>query len=425
MKIKTKKMAYEKVISIKKPKDKMPRRPLFLLRLIVRLLAQFDLISTNFSFVTRDMEKAGDVPCLILMNHSSFIDLEIVSKIFFKKPYCIVCTSDGFVGKSLLMRLLGCIPTKKFTSDPSLIKNIQYALKEKHTSVLMYPEASYSFDGCATPLPRKLGRLLKFLDVPVIYIQTYGAFSRDPLYNGLRKRKVKVSAEVSCILSRDEIAQKSVNEIDNILNNAFSFDNFKWQQENNIEIKEHFRAEGLNRILYRCVNCGVEGKMQGSGTTLTCNSCGKVHELDTFGFLKSTNGETVFSHIPDWYNWQREEIRKELENDEYKLDVEVEIGMMVDYKAIYMVGSGRLKHDKNGFVLIGCDGKLNYSQKPLSSYGLYADYYWYEIGDVICIGNEDALYYCFPKGSDVVAKTRLATEELYKMLKKSRTLTTV
>ena len=93
--------------------------------------------------------------------------------------------------------------------------------------------------------------------------------------------------------------------------------------------------------------------------------------------------------------------------------------MLVNTKALYLVGEGRLIHDENGFALTGCDGKLQYTQGPLACYGLYADYYWYEIGDVICIGNRDALYYCFPQGGDVVAKTRLAAEELYK-LKKAR-----
>jgi hypothetical protein len=101
----------------------------------------------------------------------------------------------------------------------------------------------------------------------------------------------------------------------------------------------------------------------------------------------------------------------------YRLDTAVDIGMMVDYKAIYQVGQGRLVHDRDGFVLTGCDGELEYRQKPLASYGLYADYFWYELGDVICIGNRNALYYCFPKGGDAVAKTRLAAEELYKMEK--------
>ena len=89
---------------------------------------------------------------------------------------------------------------------------------------------------------------------------------------------------------------------------------------------------------------------------------------------------------------------------------------MVDFKAIYMVGEGHLTHDENGFTLTGCDGELSYTQSPKASYGLYSDYFWYEIGDVICIGDRKCLYYCFPKGAgDVVAKTRQAAEELYKI----------
>ena len=106
-------------------------------------------------------------PVLILMNHSSFIDLKIASRIVYPKPYGIVCTFDTLVGKSWLMRLLGCIPTQKFVSDLTLIKDMEYMLKERKTSVLMFPEAGYSFDGRTTTLPRKMGILLKKLDVPV------------------------------------------------------------------------------------------------------------------------------------------------------------------------------------------------------------------------------------------------------------------
>ena len=92
--------------------------------------------------------------------------------------------------------------------------------------------------------------------------------------------------------------------------------------------------------------------------------------------------------------------------------------MLVDTKSIYSVGEGRLRHTDKGFELIGCDGKLSYTQSPKASYSLYADYFWYEIGDMICIGDSKAQYYCFPKDQTkaIVAKARLATEELYKML---------
>ena len=109
-------------------------------------------------------------------------------------------------------------------------------------------------------------------------------------------------------------------------------------------------------------------------------------------------------------------MRDEIVNGTYGFDVPVDILMSVDTKRVYRVGEGRLSHSKDGFHLTGCDGRLDYEQKPLSSYSINADFNWYEIGDVIGIGNFDALYYCFPKGKEgIVAKTRLAAEELFKI----------
>ena len=162
MKIKTRVMPFEKVCALPKPAHRKPLRPNIILSTAVRVLAEWDLIPTRFTHTTEGMEKLDPKePVLILMNHSSFIDLKIVSRIFYPKPYGIVCTFDTLVGKSWLMRLLGCIPTQKFVSDLTLIKDMEYMLKEKKTSVLMFPEAGYSFDGRTTTLPRKMGILLK------------------------------------------------------------------------------------------------------------------------------------------------------------------------------------------------------------------------------------------------------------------------
>ena len=419
MKITVRRKSYRQVAAMARPEHRKPRRPMFLFRILIRLLAIPDLLSARFTYTAEGMDKVAGKPCLILMNHSSFIDLKIAYKIFFPRPLSIVCTSDGFVGKYLLMRLIGCIPTNKFVSDVKLIGDMQYALRELGSSVLMYPEASYSFDGTATPLPRKLGVLLKKLRVPVVTVTTSGAFSREPLYNCLQKRSnVPVSAKVQCLLTPEEIAEMPVGEIDALLDRVFTFDGFAWQQKNNIVIDSPTRADGLNRILYRCAHCGAEGEMEGRGIFLKCRHCGKVWELTPLGQLRALTGPTEFAHIPHWYEWERQEVRRELTEGTYRLDTEVDIGMMVNYKAIYMVGSGRLTHDENGFTLTGCDGQLHYTQPPLACYSLYADYYWYELGDVICIGDNDVLYYCFPKGGDVVAKTRQATEELYKLKKR-------
>lgn len=417
MKVKIKRVSYEYAKMIQPPRKKKLKKPSFLFRSLIRILSMFELKKTNFTYTENRMEKAGKGPYLILMNHSSFIDLKIASKLFFPKPYYIVTTTDAFVGKSWLMRQIGCIPTQKFVTDISLTRDMFRAVNEKKISVLMFPEAGYTFDGRTTTLPQHLGALIKKLRVPVVTVITDGAFLYQPLYNELKFRKTKVSAHMECLLSADEIDERSAEEINAMLEKTFSFDNFKNQLENEVKITEPFRANGLQRLLYRCPACFAEGKMLGQGISLTCKNCGKTYEMDEYGRLRATEGVTEFSHIPDWYAWERECVKKELENGSYRQELDVDIGIIADYKAIYMVGEGKLVHDENGFALSGCEGELAYTQAPLSSYGLNSDFYWYELGDVIGIGDKKRLYYCFPKQKDVVAKARLAAEELYKLIK--------
>ncbi|MBO7583226.1 MAG: hypothetical protein J6T20_05510 [Treponema sp.] len=414
MKTVVKELSYEQVLALKPEPSKKPIRPGLFWRRLMVLLGKGELKATNFKANYIDMEKLGRCePCLILMNHSCFTDLLIAETVFADRPFNIVCTSDGFVGKKSLMRSLGCIPTNKFVTDFVLVRNMKYAFDKLHTSVLMYPEASYSFDGTATPLPATLGKCLKLFDVPVVMVRTYGAFARDPLYNNLQKRKVDISADVKYLLSREDIQKKSVDELNEILKKEFSFDNWEWQKQNNVKITEPFRTDYLNRVLYKCSSCGAEGKMLGKGINLICSACGTKWTLLEDGTLDPAK---PFSSVPAWFRWEREQVRQELAQGTYKLDVPVEIYMLVDTKAIYHVGEGTLKHDNKGFVLDGCNGKLHYEQSPKASYSLYSDYYWYEIGDMICIGDMKTLYYCFPKQSgDIVAKARIATEELYKM----------
>ena len=422
MKIKIKQKNYEDVLAQHAKPHKKPLKQRFFWRLLLRLVSLPDLLATHFKHKKIGMERLGKrESALFLMNHSSFIDLKIASTILFPRRFNIVCTTDGFVGKRWLMRRLGCIPTNKFVSDLALVRDMIYATKKLKSSVLMFPEAGYSFDGTATRLPDSLGKCVKLLGVPVVMIRTYGAFARDPLYNNLQLRHVPVSAEMEYLLSPDDIQAMSAEQINAIIAKQFTFDNFRWQQENRVKIDAPFRADHLNRLLYKCPHCKAEGKTEGDGTTLTCHACGKIWELNEYGYLVPREGEGYFSHVPDWFAWERREVREELLKNEYLLDVDVDIYLLTDTKYLYRVGEGHLTHSRAGFHLTGCNGKLEYGQDPILSYTLNADFNWYEIGDVISFGNNRVLYYCFPKNAgDFAAKARLATEELYDIVKAER-----
>ena len=384
---------------------------------MANVICASELKKLHFSCTKKGMENFDKKqPCLYLMNHSSFLDLKIAERII-PQRFNIVTTNDAFVGQKGLLRSLGCVPTAKFVTDTAIVRKMKYCFEKLKTSVLMFPEASYSFDGTATTLPYGLGKCIKMFKAPVVMITTHGAFLRDPLYNGLQLRQVDVSATMEYTLSPEQIATMSVEQINAHISKCFSFDNFRYQQQNGVIIDEPFRADHLERVLYKCPHCHAEGQTEGKGTTLTCHACGKIYELTEQGFMRATSGETEIEHVPDWYRWERESVRKEIEDGSYLLDVDVDVIVLKGTKAVYSIGQGHLTHDVGGFHLVTADGQLDYTQPSKLSYSLYADYLWYEIGDVISIGGNDMLYYCFPKDKNVaVAKARLATEEIFKLL---------
>ncbi len=417
MKIKIIEKTYEEVMTLPAPEHQKPKKINFFFRTLVKLLSWLNLRKYRIRYEEHGMERLGKKePCLVLMNHSGFIDMQIAANYLYPCAFSTVCTTDAYVGLAWLLRQIGCIPTQKFVADLSLLRDIKFALQKLNSRVLMYPEACYSFDGTASALPESLGKFLKMLKVPVVTIITEGAFTREPLYNMLRHRRSKVSAKVTYLLSPEEIEALSPDELNETLKEAFSFDAFRWQQENEIVVSEHFRADGLERVLYKCPHCMTEGKAEGKDTKWLCHACGKEYELTEHGYLQATDGDSAFTHVPDWFSWERGQVKAELERGEYLLDIDVEVYMMVDYKALYHVGDGHLLHNADGFLLTGCGGTLEYTQSPLSSYSINADYYFYEIGDMISIGNRRHLFYCFPKNtSAIVAKAKMAAEELYRL----------
>ena len=420
MKIKMKKASWEEVLAKPAIPHLKPLAPPFLFRLLVRVLSIPDLLKVKFSYVKEGMERAGEGPYLILMNHSSFLDLKMASKVLFPMPYNIVSTTDTFVGKALLMRLVGCIPTQKFVTDVNLVMDMIRIVKKQKRSILMYPEAGYTFDGTATTLPRKLGGMCKRLGVPVLMLRSdEGGFLRDPLYNGLRLRRVQVGATLSCLFNREDLKEMTVEELDARIDEAFSFDHFAAQKEKGVSVTEKTRATGLERVLYRCPHCERDGVMKGEGIYLSCTACGKEYQLLSDGSLQEKGGDTAFSHVPSWYAWERACVKKELEEGTYRLEVPVKVGVICDHRAMYMVGEGTLIHDRSGFTLKRENGEVVYTQDPYASYGLNADFFFYEIGDMISIGDKKRLYYCFPQIPVPVTRARLAAEEMYHMPKLS------
>lgn len=352
-------------------------------------------------------------PYLLLCTHKSFIDFMVTTACVFPHRANYVVAIDGFIGREKLLRNVGCICKRKFTNDVQLVMHLRKVI-DNGDILVIYPEARYSLIGTNACLPASLGKLAKLLKVPVVTLSMHGNFLYSPVWN-LRKRRVSLSADLTQIITQDEIRQLPNNEINKRINDAFVYDEYQWQKENGIRIRYKDRANGLHKVLYKCRNCGTEFKMCSSGDTLWCEHCGSRWMMTEFGELIEQDAKKHI-HIPHWYEFLREEVKRLIEAGSYFFSSDVVIDSLPNSKGYIRLGEGRLTHDMNGFTLEGMIGGQSFLLKkdPLSMYSCHIEYDYMGKGDCIDLSTLNDTYYIYPKTKNWSAtKLSLATEELY------------
>lgn len=391
------------------------RQPWYLMGLIW-LLSKIVLIGKKYKVEKINMEGLKP-PYMVLSNHMYFIDFELGAMVTFPHRVNNVVNVDGYYRRPWLMEWIGAICTRKFTMDLHLIKSIRKVLKRGDV-LCMYPEARYSPCGITSYIPDSVGMLIKRNGVPVVAIVHHGNYLHSPFWNFRKKRKVPLHTTATQILTAEQIKTMSADEINQKVREALTYDDYRYQKENGILIKEKFRAEGMHKILYQCPHCMTESQMDSKGTEIFCQACGKRWNLEEDGTLAALNGETEFPHVPDWFLWQREQVEGQIERGEYRFEDEVDVYSLPRCWKFEHLGDAKLIHDpEQGFVLEGHYNGEDYriQRLPVQTNSLHIeyDYCYIKPFDCVDISTEDDSYYCYPKKQNVVTKLAFATEILY------------
>ena len=222
---------------------------------------------------------------------------------------------------------------------------------------------------------------------------------------------------VKGLISKEDVEKLDVDTINEKIVDDFYYDDFKWQKERGIRIADKNRADGLDKVLYKCPHCKTEFMMESNGTKLHCKCCDKTWEMTEFGELIGDN-ETEFSHIPDWYEWERDCVREEINNGTYSSGIlEVQVDSLPNAKGYIDLGNGTMIHDMNGFK-VNVKSKNNEEYEMIkdvpSLYSVHVEYnYLFTHGDCVDLNTLEDTWYCYPEGKFAVTKMALATEELY------------
>jgi len=373
--------------------------------------------------IRKEKVKGLKPPYILLCNHTQFLDFMVSAIANF--PYRInnIVSIDGYNISPYLLRAIGSVPKRKFNNDINLIKNINYVLSDLHGIVGLYPEARYSFDGTNSVLPDSLGKLIKLLKYPVVLLKFEGHHLQLPSW-AKKSRKVKLQSEMRPLFTREDIQKYSALEINTIINKEFQYNEYNYQKEHHILIKEKYRAEGLHKILYKCQHCGKEFETDSAREIIFCYHCTSSWILKENGDLECTTGETKFRTIPEWYEWQRREVRKEVENRHYAFSFSSQAYSMPHPKKFIDLGTADFEQNMEGIKVAGYFNGQPFclERKAIDTYSIHVEYKFpYLKGkDIISISSGSDTLFFVPDKSNKIQKIALATEELYKYYKEKK-----
>ncbi|MCR4702883.1 MAG: VTT domain-containing protein [Saccharofermentans sp.] len=281
--------------------------------MIVKLL-QFGKKKPN---IEADLIVEADAPYLMLSNHENFIDFFYLYYLpHLKSPSCIIseyyCTRPLF---RIFKKHCGFIHKKQFSGNSDYKDKIRYMIS-KGFPVVIYPEGRRSPDGRSNPIVEKEASFYKELNVDIVLVKINGGYYAHPKWR-TRAYSSNVNVTITRVLKREEIAAMTDEELENIISGELYNDASK----NTItKYRQKDKAKGLEKLLYRCADCGALYKTSGSGNELKCLSCGAVHTIDEdYHFTGNIRS------IPEYYDIIRKMEEKELGDISLKANVRVKI----------------------------------------------------------------------------------------------------
>lgn len=300
-------------------------------------------------------------PFVVLGNHSSNLDPALVQVVFSAYP-CYFLTSNYYFRLPIvgaLLRFCGAIPKIQFYPDSRSLRRA-VAVIAGGGVLGIFPEGRRSIDGSCCPITDSVAKLLKKLAVPVLTVTTHGGYFVWPRWSPLW-RSSRVETVVRQLFSVEELASMDVDEIYGKIRSALTYNDYRWNRQAGVKLRNENIAENLHLILHQCPRCFSVQAMRSKNNRLTCRVCGNTALMDESGFLfPADETNRVFADPVQWNAWQRKNMLAWLQKEKFSLRVRVTKLYVADkfVGAYRRCGSGEMILDPAGIKFLGkVDGK--------------------------------------------------------------------
>ena len=284
---------------------------------------------------------------IVLANHTTNWDPILVG-CSFKKPMNFIASEHamrmGFLSK-IISSLFMPIQRVKGSTDAAAALGMVSMLR-KGVCVGLFPEGTRSFDGTTEELHPTTGRLIKMSGASLITYRLQGGYLTSPRW-GYKLRRGKTYGEVVNVYTPEQLKAMSPAEITACINRDIAENAFDRQLQKAYKYHVKGIAEGVERVLYMCPQCYAIGSITSSGNSVSC-SCGMHATMNKYGFFEGS--DIKFGSIDRWNVWQKEQMQKLLEDENFCLtDDDQQLFVLDKDHNLELKCTGTMSLDKNTF----------------------------------------------------------------------------
>ena len=293
-------------------------------------------------------------PCIVLSNHQATMDPFFISKAFPFQLY-FYASDDLFNLKvSPLIRYLAApIPKSKSVADLKAVMISLRVLREGG-AIGITPEGNRTLSGRQWEMGDSVAKLVKTAKVPLVLFNLCGGYGTDPRWGIKIRRGTKFVGRVRRILTPEEYAGMSDEELFGVIKNELDVDDTLSGER----YKSRRRAEYIERALYMCPVCGSIGTIHSHGTGFCCTSC--KTEAEYTEDLKISPPVGGYSRIYEWYEWERQEIVRRILGGEKISDGDILFRESVKLQKKIKLPGNTVTLDKDSLMISGGGTETRY-----------------------------------------------------------------
>lgn len=377
-------------------KNNLYRKPNFILFYLLRgpLYLFFKLRYKLHIDVCETKNKKG--PYIMLSTHQSAYDFLFASIAMGNHRFNTIAARYYFYNKWLrrLLTALGAFPKDLFNQDVSAIKSIINTINHGQR-LLMMPEGRLSTVGYNEEIVFSCAKLVKKLNVDVCGVRTSGAYYA--LGKGFKNNNIgRIDIESFVILTKEEVKDLSLEEIDRRISNALVYDDAKFMDDHpELEYKNLPDLSRIPGLIYYCPNCQSEASFSCQNGKVVCSHCHLELTLNKRYNLMENQEKYKYPTLKDIHLHDLELIREKVRDDNFEITTEVVLrSAHGKNNKIIPVGRGIITFNKDLFTYQGTlheeDVKLEFSAKSLraipfaisDSFEIYRDGEFYAFNPV-------------------------------------------